>query len=78
MISFIGRKTKTSFHLLKCIYTIIHNLLQDVKHLYRAACFADWCLTRPKHQEYTPDRPYSLFEGTAKHVIIKCYNKKQN
>lgn len=39
---------------------------QDVKHLYRAARFAEWCVAYTKeHEEYTPDRPMSLFEGIA-------------
>lgn len=48
-------------------YTFVelYHMTNDLKHLHRAACFADWCLTRPKHQEYPPDRPYSLFEGMA-------------
>lgn len=48
-------------------YTFLElfQMTKDVKHLHRAACFADWCLSRPKYQEHAPDRPYSLFEGMA-------------
>jgi len=38
---------------------------QKEKHLYRAVCFAEWCLKYPKHQSVQPDRPLSLYEGIA-------------
>ncbi|KAG8230828.1 hypothetical protein J437_LFUL010225 [Ladona fulva] len=38
---------------------------KDVLNLYRACRFAEWCTTFNQHQERTPDRPYSLFEGLA-------------
>jgi len=38
----------------------------DEKHLYRAIQFAEWCLAYTKeHEQYSPDRPLSLFEGIA-------------
>ncbi|XP_054287016.1 glutathione S-transferase LANCL1 isoform X2 [Macrosteles quadrilineatus] len=43
----------------------LYQLTGDVKHLYRAGCFADWCLSLPKHEQMKPDRPFSLFEGLA-------------
>ncbi|XP_063973828.1 glutathione S-transferase LANCL1-like isoform X2 [Diachasmimorpha longicaudata] len=36
---------------------------QDVKYLYRAAKFAEWCFNYEEHQNRIPDRPFSLFEG---------------
>ncbi|XP_031826253.1 glutathione S-transferase LANCL1 isoform X2 [Nomia melanderi] len=38
---------------------------KDVKHLYRACKFADWCMDYGTHQTRSPDRPFSLFEGLA-------------
>ncbi|KAK9889522.1 hypothetical protein WA026_006876 [Henosepilachna vigintioctopunctata] len=39
---------------------------QDDLHLYRAVRFAEWCLDYKKsHEEHSPDRPISLFEGIA-------------
>ncbi|XP_071446285.1 glutathione S-transferase LANCL1 [Hetaerina americana] len=38
---------------------------RDVKNLYRACKFAEWCTTYNQHQDRTPDRPFSLFEGLA-------------
>ena len=38
---------------------------KDVKHLYRACRFAEWCTDYKAHQTRIPDRPYSLFEGLA-------------
>ncbi|XP_076686240.1 glutathione S-transferase LANCL1 isoform X1 [Andrena cerasifolii] len=38
---------------------------KDVKHLYRACKFADWCMDFGTHQNRIPDRPFSLFEGVA-------------
>ncbi|KAI4461498.1 lanc-like protein [Holotrichia oblita] len=39
---------------------------KDVKHLYRAIRFAEWCVDYTKnHEEYPPDRPLSLFEGIS-------------
>ncbi|XP_046678905.1 glutathione S-transferase LANCL1 isoform X1 [Homalodisca vitripennis] len=43
----------------------LYQMTGDPKHLYRAGCFADWCLSLPKHQQLQPDRPFSLFEGLA-------------
>ncbi|KAG5891381.1 hypothetical protein JTB14_020110 [Gonioctena quinquepunctata] len=39
---------------------------EEEKHLYRATKFAEWCLDYTKdHEEHSPDRPLSLFEGIA-------------
>lgn len=43
----------------------LYQMTKDIKHLHRAASFAEWCLSRPKYQEHPPDRPYSFFEGMA-------------
>ncbi|KAF5278469.1 hypothetical protein FQA39_LY05958 [Lamprigera yunnana] len=44
----------------------LYQTTQDPKHLYRAIKFAEWCIVYSKeHEEYTPDRPLSLFEGIA-------------
>lgn len=44
----------------------LFQLTKDVKHLYRAIKFAEWCIAYTKqHEEYSPDRPLSLFEGIA-------------
>lgn len=38
---------------------------KDVKHLYRACKFAEWCMDYGTHRTMSPDRPFSLFEGLA-------------
>ncbi|XP_076175627.1 lanC-like protein 2 isoform X2 [Ptiloglossa arizonensis] len=38
---------------------------KDMKHLYRACRFADWCMDYGVHQTRSPDRPFSLLEGLA-------------
>lgn len=38
---------------------------KDVKYLYRACKFAEWCFDYEAHQTKNPDRPFSLFEGSA-------------
>ncbi|XP_006624620.1 glutathione S-transferase LANCL1 isoform X1 [Apis dorsata] len=38
---------------------------KDVKYLYRACKFADWCMDYGTHRKKIPDRPFSLFEGLA-------------
>ncbi|XP_033331853.1 glutathione S-transferase LANCL1 isoform X1 [Megalopta genalis] len=38
---------------------------KDIKHLYRACKFAEWCIDYGTHQTRSPDRPFSLFEGLA-------------
>lgn len=43
----------------------LYNITKDERHLYRACKFAEWCLDYGKHDCSTPDRPYSLFEGSA-------------
>ena len=37
----------------------------DLKHLFRAAKFAEFCFAYGTHGCRTPDRPLSLFEGLA-------------
>lgn len=44
----------------------LYQQTKDVKHLYRAIKFAEWCLDySPSHELHRPDRPCSLFEGIA-------------
>lgn len=44
----------------------LYQTTQERKHLYRATKFAEWCLEYSKqHEELSPDRPLSLFEGIA-------------
>ncbi|XP_076758502.1 glutathione S-transferase LANCL1 isoform X1 [Xylocopa sonorina] len=38
---------------------------KDIKYLYRACKFAEWCMDYGTHQIRSPDRPFSLFEGLA-------------
>lgn len=48
-------------------YTFLHlyQMTKDIKHLYRAASFVDWCTRYPANEGMRPDRPFSLFEGKA-------------
>ncbi|KAG5318275.1 LANC2 protein, partial [Pseudoatta argentina] len=48
-------------------YTFIHLFQQtkNIKYLYRACKFAEWCFDYGLHQNRSPDRPFSLFEGLA-------------
>ncbi|KAL6254955.1 hypothetical protein P5V15_014297 [Pogonomyrmex californicus] len=48
-------------------YTFLHLFQQtkDIKYLYRACKFAEWCFHYGSHQNQSPDRPFSLFEGLA-------------
>lgn len=48
-------------------YTFLHLFQQtkDLKHLYRACKFAEWCFDYGENQNRIPDRPFSLFEGLA-------------
>ncbi|XP_038604958.1 glutathione S-transferase LANCL1 [Tachyglossus aculeatus] len=46
-------------------FLALYNLTQDVKFLYRACKFAEWCLDYGEHGCRTPDTPFSLFEGMA-------------
>ena len=46
-------------------FLILYQTTRDIKHLYRACKFAEWCTTYNQYQERVPDRPYSLFEGLA-------------
>ncbi|XP_077978325.1 lanC-like protein 2 [Glandiceps talaboti] len=46
-------------------FLALYNVTKDLKDLYRACKFAEWCTEYGKHGCRTPDRPYSLFEGMA-------------
>ncbi|XP_012215517.1 glutathione S-transferase LANCL1-like [Linepithema humile] len=48
-------------------YAFIHLFqhTKDIKHLYRACKFAEWCFHYGSRQNQPPDRPFSLFEGLA-------------
>lgn len=51
---------------------------KDLKHLYRACKFAEWCMDYGIHESRVPDRPFSLFEGRYKltsscNISIKPY-----
>ncbi|KAM4626191.1 glutathione S-transferase LANCL1 isoform 1-T1 [Discoglossus pictus] len=46
-------------------FLALYNLTQDIKYLYRACKFAEWCMDYGEHGCRTPDTPYSLFEGLA-------------
>ncbi|XP_053554759.1 glutathione S-transferase LANCL1 [Bombina bombina] len=46
-------------------FLALYNLTKDVKYLYRACKFAEWCMDYGEHGCSTPDTPYSLFEGIA-------------
>lgn len=48
--------------------------MQDVKYLYRACKFADWCMDYGTHRKKIPDRPFSLFEGILLQIIINFYH----
>lgn len=64
--------TKVSWEL-KVISLKKNNILifQDIKHLYRAVKFAEWCIDYTRdHEEHFPDRPHSLFEGTAGRMYL--------
>ena len=37
----------------------------DARSLRRARCFANWCATHLAPLERVPDRPHSLYEGSA-------------
>ncbi|XP_011308985.1 lanC-like protein 2 [Fopius arisanus] len=43
----------------------LYQQTQDIKYLYQAATFAEWCFSYEKYQNRIPDRPFSLFEGLA-------------
>ncbi|XP_015905852.1 glutathione S-transferase LANCL1 isoform X2 [Parasteatoda tepidariorum] len=43
----------------------LFQVTKDVKYLWRAVKFAEWCFDYGKHGCRTPDRPLSLFEGFA-------------
>ncbi|XP_046485573.1 lanC-like protein 2 isoform X1 [Neodiprion pinetum] len=46
-------------------FLYLYQATKEIKHLYRACKFAEWCMNYGKHQNRTPDRPFSLFEGLA-------------
>ncbi|KFV50828.1 LanC-like 1, partial [Tyto alba] len=46
-------------------FLALYNLTQNMKYLYRACKFAEWCLSYGQHGCRTPDTPFSLFEGMA-------------
>lgn len=49
-------------------YTFLHlfQRTEDLKHLYRACKFAEWCFNDyGEGRNRIPDRPFSLFEGLA-------------
>ncbi|PVD30461.1 hypothetical protein C0Q70_09727 [Pomacea canaliculata] len=46
-------------------FLALFRLTQNQKHLYRACKFAEWCCDYGRHQSFTPDHPFSLFEGIA-------------
>lgn len=48
--------------------------MQDVKYLYRACKFADWCMDYGTHRKKIPDRPFSLFEGILLQIIIEFFH----
>ncbi|KAM4697595.1 glutathione S-transferase LANCL1 isoform 1-T3 [Rhinophrynus dorsalis] len=46
-------------------FLALYNFTRDVKFLYRACKFAEWCMDYGEHGCRTPDTPFSLFEGMA-------------
>ncbi|KAG8559088.1 hypothetical protein GDO81_017235 [Engystomops pustulosus] len=46
-------------------FLAMYNLTHDLKYLYRACKFAEWCMDYGHHGCRTPDTPFSLFEGLA-------------
>nr|XP_023683667.1 lanC-like protein 1 [Paramormyrops kingsleyae] len=46
-------------------FLALYKATGDLKHLYRACKFAEWCMDYGKHGCRTPDTPFSLFEGMA-------------
>ncbi|XP_020288161.1 lanC-like protein 2 [Pseudomyrmex gracilis] len=48
-------------------YAFLHLFQQtkDIKYLYRACKFGEWCFDYGARQDRDPDRPFSLFEGLA-------------
>ncbi|XP_075036381.1 glutathione S-transferase LANCL1 [Mixophyes fleayi] len=46
-------------------FLAMYNLTHDLKYLYRACKFAEWCMDYGDHGCRTPDSPFSLFEGLA-------------
>lgn len=50
----------------------LYRLTGDQVHLYRAAMFAEWCLSSDQRQCASPDHPDSLFEGAAGVIHFYC------
>lgn len=46
-------------------FLAMYNLTHDLKYLYRACKFAEWCMDYGEHGCRIPDAPFSLFEGLA-------------
>ncbi|XP_015177864.1 PREDICTED: lanC-like protein 2 [Polistes dominula] len=61
-------------------YTFLHLFQQtkDLKHLYRACKFAEWCFDYGHNQNRIPDRPFSLFEGLAGVIYFLIDMQKPN
>ena len=48
------------------VFLLLYRLTNDRKHLHRAAKFAEFLTTEEfQNEARTPDRPFSLYEGTA-------------
>ncbi|XP_043587372.1 lanC-like protein 2 isoform X2 [Bombus pyrosoma] len=43
----------------------LYQQTKNIKYLYKACKFAEWCMDYGTHQSRSPDRPFSLFEGLA-------------
>ncbi|CAH1966130.1 unnamed protein product [Acanthoscelides obtectus] len=49
----------------------LYQSTKEPKHLYRAIKFAEWCFDYNKeHEELSPDRPLSLYEGLAGRLYL--------
>ncbi|KAL1463038.1 hypothetical protein WDU94_014830 [Cyamophila willieti] len=46
-------------------FLTVYHATHNEEQLYRAMCFADWCTQYNQHEEMSPDRPYSMYEGKA-------------
>ncbi|XP_012275203.1 lanC-like protein 2 [Orussus abietinus] len=57
-------------------FLYLYKQTKDIKYLYRACKFAEWCMDYGTHQSRTPDRPFSLFEGLAGTIyfLMDCQN----
>ncbi|KAG8036214.1 hypothetical protein G9C98_004794 [Cotesia typhae] len=54
-------------------FLCLYQKTKELKHLYRACKFAEWCFDYEKHQYRIPDRPYSLFEVLIMSPRIKAF-----